>query len=551
MQFEDLLSDVVSQGGELLRSQDRMRQVISINQDLVSRRDLDEVLSRIAELGCQVVGSRFAAIAVLGFNGALDQIITSGMSDAQVAAISEVPEDQGLLSALTDGLRSIRAENLGADGSASGPLPHHAPTDAVLGVPITVGEEVFGNLYLMESLDGRFSADDEEMARALAAAAGVAIENARLFERAKHRELISDVLLELSQTEMRATQPYDVNLVITRLNDLVEVDAIVAAIADLDANTVTVEAAVGSQVKAFEGLTFDLTETFSRHVLRSNEPMLIPDVGVSEHPVMPEQANFEQAAFFPFVVADQPAGFLALLRGRGCGPIGERDFRTAQDFALHLAVVHERHQARESRERLAVLEDRERIARDLHDHVIQRLFATVMNLQVEASRVAPDTADTLTRQIAEIDGAIMQIRQSIFAIKSSVTKSDTSVRSRVFEMIERIASTDRALDITSTFSGPVDLLVDGELADDVVAVATEAASNAVRHSGGSRLTLDVSVSQGTVCVTASDDGKGVPDDAQWRGMANMAARARRRDGRLDVSPRPGGGTVLTWTASTL
>ncbi|MEH3033992.1 MAG: histidine kinase [Aeromicrobium erythreum] len=296
-------------------------------------------------------------------------------------------------------------------------------------------------------------------------------------------------------------------------------------------------------------LSFPVEGTFVGLAFDADGPLVIPDV--SRHPTygFDEQVDFGPVLFVPVVVGGAPAGLLAVCRRLGRPTFTARDITTVEAFALHLGLAHERLESRESRRRVTLMEDRERIAQDLHDHVIQRLFATGMNLQVAVGRADESLRQVLDRQIEEIDDAIVQIRQSIFAIRGAGRPAAPSLRARILEIIERVEDHPQVRP-TVTFMGPVDLLVDGELTDDVVAVSTEAVTNALRHAAADHVELTVSAVGGQVTVEVQDDGRGMAADLDGHGLGNLRRRAENRGGRLEVAHNVPTGTRLLWSAPT-
>jgi signal transduction histidine kinase len=326
-----------------------------------------------------LLDARYGALGVIGTDRRLEQFIHVGIDADLAAQIGPLPDGKGLLGVLIDDATPVRLKRLSEDSRSSGFPNHHPPMDSFLGVPIRVGEEVFGNLYLTESSRGEFSAEDEDLALALAATAGVAIENARLFEHRRQLEL---------------------------------------------------------------------------------------------------------------------------------------------------------------------LDERTRIARDLHDHVIQRLFAVGLNLQATASRLPADMAESVASQIAEVDGAIAQIRQSIFSL--SVTgAAKERVRARILDVIDRFQGRVQQ-PISARFAGPVDRLADAALTVDLVAVVTVGIANAVRHAVATKVSVTVIASERELIAEVHDDGTGPPDDVRMSGLANLHARARERAGSLDLIQADDGGSRLRW-----
>jgi len=198
------------------------------------------------------------------------------------------------------------------------------------------------------------------------------------------------------------------------------------------------------------------------------------------------------------------------------------------------------HHARE----LSILTDRDRIARDLHDHVIQRLFAIGMSLQT--MQASPDqAAERITQVIDDLDVTIAQIRTSIFDLQSaSVHGSRVTLRRKVLDVIAELAR-HAPIVPSASFVGPVDTLVPDSLAPHIEAVLREGLSNALRHSGGDRIGVRI-VADDVLTVEVSDNGRGIPPRAVYRGLDNLTLRANECDGNFTVDSQPGGGTTLIW-----
>ncbi len=228
------------------------------------------------------------------------------------------------------------------------------------------------------------------------------------------------------------------------------------------------------------------------------------------------------------------------------GTFGTRDVQVVHSFTSHVGVVLDRMEVRRSRQRVAMLEDRNRIARDLHDHVIQRLFATGLSLQATASQIDGDAGRRVSDLVHEIDGAITQIRQSIFALNHDAELSGSTPRSRIMSIVDRLGH-HLSRRPTLVFAGPIDLVTDANLSHDVEAVVSEALTNAVRHAEAHSIDIEVTIDDGSISVTVVDDGIGPGPMARQSGLSNLASRARRHGGRFSVTERESGGTQLVWT----
>lgn len=534
---------------ELARSQSRLRDLIRVNNDLTSNLDLEDLLRRIVEIGTELLHARYGAMGVIADDQTLEQFITVGMDEKTVQRIGPLPQGKGLLGALIDDPRPVRLASLGQDSRSSGFPANHPPMTSFLGVPIRVRNEVYGNLYLTDSLHGEFSADDEELAVALAASAGIAIANARLFEESQYRERWASALAETARRLMADEDEEHLGFLVDRVRHLGRADLVCIARMTTDGELM-IDRAVGLEAEALTGASFPLDRTACGEAVRGASPVVVGDP--SAQPLgLPTDAPLACSLVVPFTVGADVGGVLVVARSCGERTFTGRDVEMAASFASHISVAIERSESRTIRRRVALLEDRSRIARDLHDHVIQRLFATGLNLQAAATGLDPDGAQAVAEQVREIDASIAQIRQSIFALKHDSKVTSVSLRSRVLEILDRVDVDGPAkLKAGVTFIGPVDLMSGATLGDDVIAVVTEALVNVVRHADASAVDLVISASAGRVTVTVTDDGIGPGSSTRSSGLANLRARADRHEGSFEVAPGSGGGTRLTWSVPT-
>ncbi len=231
-------------------------------------------------------------------------------------------------------------------------------------------------------------------------------------------------------------------------------------------------------------------------------------------------------------------------RSKGAPQFDDGDVWAIESFAQQAALAVELARSREDRDRLGRLEDRERIARNLHDTVIQRLFAVGMMLQsIAPSATRAADKDRLMQAVDEIDATIREIRSSIFALEAH---HHTGLRSEILDLVDDAA--ERAgFTANVGFDGPIDAGVDSEIAGDVLAVLREALSNVARHAEATSVDVRVVV-HGGIELSVVDDGRGIdPDPARRSGLANLSRRAEARGGEFVVEPTAGGGTLLRWS----
>lgn len=546
LEFEVLLKQFVDRAEEMMSSQGRLHDLIRVNNDLTSNLDLPTVLRRIVEIGLELIQARYGAMGVVGDERRLEQFIHVGMDDAIVSQIEHLPEGKGLLGALIDDPRPVRLSSIASDPRSSGFPANHPPMDSFIGVPIRVRDRVFGNLYLTDSRNGQFSADDEELAQALAATAGIAIENARLFEDSEYRARWSTALVDVSRRLMSADESDELDALIDRLLELAQADLITVSMNPGGGDILVVERATGTGAETLTSTSYLLEETVAAEPLRTGEPLIIKSLAELPSHSFDDQAELGNAMLIPFNVGGTTAGVLCVARSTDKPPFADRDLDMGVSFASHVSLAIDRSEVRSTRRRMAVLEDRTRIARDLHDHVIQRLFATGLNLQATAAVADGPTADKISDQVREIDGAIAQIRQSIFAISRDADSTSSSLRARILEIVDR---SDSQLENKPriTFLGPVDLMADAGLTDDVAAAVTEALANAVRHAQATRVDITVSAVAGLVSIEVVDDGTGPGESVKLSGLANLRDRAEARGGTFEIVQAVGGGTRVFWS----
>jgi GAF domain-containing protein len=259
LELDQLLGQLVERATEVMATQGRLRGLLRANQAITSGLSLPAVLRRIAESARDLVGARYAALGVLASDGGLAEFVHVGLADERAARIGHLPEGKGLLGALIEQPQPIRLASIADDPRSCGFPPGHPPMTGFLGVPIRIREKVFGNLYLAESTRGEFTADDEELTKALAATAATVIDNARLYEAARDRG-----------EWLRASAAITRRLLSANLDDEIEFLRLVAehsrniARADLVAvvlphgQDLHVEVAVGSSAEGLRGLRMPL-----------------------------------------------------------------------------------------------------------------------------------------------------------------------------------------------------------------------------------------------------------------------------------------------------
>lgn len=552
----ELVSQMHAQLDELLASRDQMEQLLRVIVEIGAGLDLDATLHRIISAARELTSAPYGALAIRDREGNLISFVHEGIDVETVRRIGHLPVGKGLLSLSLLDTPALRMDDLTTHHAAVGFPEHHPRMRAFLAVPITIRDTVFGNLYLTHVDPALvFSEPDEVAARALAFGAAVAIDNAQLFERGRTSVKWMEASREITTALLARPEPHrrPLQLIAERARLLTEAEqAIVLVPADADASddevdTLVVSAAVGLHASEVLGQRVPVHGSTSGAVFRSGEPLITEEL---RYPIQSfTDVGQRPAILMPLRARDEVVGVIAVARGAEQPPFNESYLDLVSDFATHAAIALVLASAREDARRLSILAERERIAHDLHDHVIQRLFAAGMNLQGTLARArSPEVADRLNRTLDDLQTIIEEIRTTIFALKSPVAASG-DFRQRIQRVVADLTG-NRDVRTTLRIDGPMSA-VSAELADHAEAVTTEAVSNALRHSGASRLTVEISVADMFI-LNVIDDGCGIPaGNTRYSGLANMKRRAEQLGGSCAITGGPGGGTRVHWVAPVL
>jgi signal transduction histidine kinase len=516
---------------------------------------LEATLHDIVQAAVRHVDAGYGAMGVLTPDGRrLDRFVIVGMGPEDRDRIGRPPTGHGILGLLVTDPTTHRLDDLGEHPGSTGFPAGHPPMRSFLGVPVRVGESIFGNLYLTEkSTGGPFTPADVEVAQALAAVAGMAIENARLAERAETRRRWGLAATEMATALLSGADPDQVlRAVSTRVSTLTDSDmaGVLAPSVD-DDETMTIVAGVGPAASDIEGVRIAMGRgSYLAQVKEAAVPRLIEDVsiapvlGLNTPTAIEVTAGFGPAMLAP--LGQSPTrGLLVVMRSAGREPFSPDDLDLLSAFAAQASVVLELARAQQRERRLQVQTDRDRIARDLHDHVVQRIFATGLALdRISRSleKTSPEVAARIGERVDELDGTIARIRSSIFELQEADDASPVAVRRRIGEVVRSVTDGHDLRPVLRIRNEVEDLPSD--LVPDVVAVVGELVTNVVRHAHASRLTVAVTVSD-AVSVVVTDDGHGLPSITVRSGLANLADRAERRGGRMSTTSG-NSGTEVSW-----
>jgi signal transduction histidine kinase len=502
--------------------------VVAISSDL----DLHSVLKRIVVSACQITGARYGALGVIGHGGGLVDFVTHGIGETDHAAIGDLPRGHGILGLLIDHPEPIRLSNIQDHPKSYGFPPNHPPMERFLGVPVRIRGTVFGNLYLTEKEGGGdFTDQDEKLVLALASAAGFVIENARDYAQSERRRQWLEATAQIND----ALQPP------VRLDDALRQIAIGARRVSAASAVAVVRRATETvhEIAAWDGRRSEdlrpLVRALETHITGAEEEATVV--------VIPQGAE-RTVVLVPLRAHLAPDGVLLVVLDAGRGSLESDEAELLASFADQASLALDRAQAISDRQELMLVSDRDRIARDLHDLVIQRLFATGLALQgARRIAVSEEVCERIDSAVADLDVTIRDIRSTIFELQHGHELSlRADVRGLVKEYIPVLGFTPMV-----RTSGPLDTAVPQEIAEQLLAVLREALSNVARHAEADAAVVEVEARDSEVMLRVADNGRGLPADRHESGLRNARRRASDKGGRLRLLLEEPHGTVLEWT----
>ena len=527
---------------------DRRDKLIESGLTLSSELALPAVLQQIVELGVEITQARFGALGVIGPDERLSEFLTTGMTAEQREAIGTPPAGRGILGALITEARSLRTADIAADPRSVGFPPHHPPMTSFLGMPITSRGKVFGTIYLADKQGApAFDEEDEEALRVLAAQAGVAIQNARLYEEAKRREQWLDAVREIATAILAGAESDEaLTLVARRARELVGADLATIDIPEVTGDELTIKIAEGVNAEKLHGVSFPIEGSIAGEVVRGGHAIVVEDASLDERAYRPvvQMGDLGPAVFVPLSVHGRAFGTITAANVRGGRVFGPDEVQLLETFADQAALALEYANAQREIQRLVVLEDRERIAKELHDGVIQALFAVGMGLQGTAL-VSGDEEMALRIEgaVAEIDRVIRDLRNYIFGLRPGIL-ADRQLDQALRHLGEEFQNRSGVVTIVE-----VDSAIASELAPraaDVIQLARESLSNVGRHAEASTCRLSLHRDGDAAVLEIDDDGKGFDPMTTRRGdgLTNLEKRAEALGGKVSIESVPTQGTTV-------
>jgi signal transduction histidine kinase len=538
--------------------QDGLRALLKANQEVIGALDLPTALRSIVEAARELVQARYGALGVISPTGGLQQFVHTGIDPETAKLIGHLPEGKGLLGALIDDPRPIRLTTLGADARSAGFPANHPPMTSFLGVPIRIRDEVFGNLHLFYLAWGLFRPVDEPLATALAATAAVAIDHARAYAESTRRQQWLEASTEITQQLLAAAGEEPLRLIARSVRRIADADVVTVVLPTADERRLMVEVATGVEnddrginASKLTGVSYPIQNSLAGLAIETGRPVLLGDVAEQTQFVvhLTRTVPVGPVMVLPLVASSRTRGALMVGRLRGRHRFTDGDMNMATTFANHAAVALELSDARVDQQRVVLLEDRDRIARDMHDHVIQQLFATGLTVQSVQSRVQDEEqAARLADVVSDLDETIRQIRRSIFELRGPIAGT-ASVRTRLLAVIAEL-SPMLGFEPEARMSGPIDVMVAESVIDDVVAVLREALTNVARHARAASVEVDITATGSELVIDVLDDGVGLPESGRESGLLNLRYRAERHGGSLVLTAPDAKGTHLRWIIPT-
>jgi two-component system, NarL family, sensor histidine kinase DevS len=498
------------------------------------------VLRHLIECTTQALDARYGAFAAEnGRHGVQGTgwFVTAGVAEGEVRARRTGAQDGRTL------LRRL------LDDAAP---PPGTPDGACLQAPVRVRGELFGRLCVTLRRDGSaFGADDEALLAALAAAAGVTVENAQLYEQERNRPRWLEANAQITASLLSgAAESAVLELVLEQARRILAADLGALAVPVDDGKALRVEQASGLGADSHRGLVVPLDGSFMGAAATAGRPITSVDIArdrrITTGP--PRWSGLGPAVAVPMGAHNGVRGVLLLARTAPMEAFTEAQTAPLLAYAGQAAVAMELADRRHSAEQIALLEDRDRIARDLHDLAIQRLFATGITLQSAVRFVDhPVAGERLLRAVDDLDETIKIIRTTIFGLRRRTSAPGVrGLRVRVAQTVEEAVS---ALGFTPALrmEGLLDTGVPAAVADQVVPVLAEALANVARHARAGHAKIALVVRHKSLVLAVEDDGVGMHGGGRRSGLANLEQRARALGGDLLLEPGRAGGTRLRWS----
>lgn len=536
----------------------RAEQLAALNDaavSLTSDLTLEAVLQKVVDLSREVVGARYGALGVLGPGGEIEQFITSGIEAEERARIGAPPQGKGILGALLREGKALRIGDISQDPRAAGFPPHHPPMTSFLGVPIAYKGRVIGNLYLTNKQGGQdFSQEDQEAVTLFASQAATAIENARLYEEERRRADEWKALFQLGALVAASLDlPSLFSTIVERAQQLLGTEVAMLSLLSPDSNELVVTASTGLRTEAMRSFRWHIDDSVSGVVFSTGEPVIVEDYSRDPRLRTPPLGAIVEEGLASWIVTRFAAKGKTLgalhVGNRSPTRFSRRDAELLQSFANLAAVAVENADLYRRVQQLAVLEERERIGMDLHDGVIQALYAVGLNLEGSAEDVHDhpgDVSSRLEKAIGDLNQVIKDIRSYVFNLQPADLSRSDLVES--LSSLIREARTSSLLDAALEVNGDSYPALSEEQTVNLYHIAQEALSNVQKHAQATSVVTRLDGDATCLRLSITDNGVGFdatrPLGSTHRGLLNMTERARSIGAQFELRSEPGKGTSV-------
>jgi len=532
----------------MARAQDPKDVLLEAGLTLASELSLPVVLQRIVDLAAQLTDARYGAIGVIGEHGSLVEFVTTGISARERRQIGALPEGHGVLGLLIQDPRPVRIRNIAEHGKSVGFPPHHPAMRSFLGAPVQAMGRVYGNIYLAEKRSAdEFSEADQEALVVLATQAGVAIANASMYADIRSRERWLDSLRDITNQVLNGAERHSLlEKVAEHALELASADVATIVIEGEAPGELVVAASSGARSAELIGQKMPAAKSISGEVMRSGRSLLLADLSADPRAFQPivRLGRHGPGLFVPLRVPGGATGTLMVANLKGGRPFDQSARRIVESFTDQASVALEFDKAQADLRRLGLMEDRERIAKELHDGIIQSLFAVGMNLQGTALLSnSPDTSARIESSVEELDKVIRDLRNYIFGLRPGI------LADRQLDQALRALGRDLESRTHVEVHMEVDAAVAAALSHrsaDIVQITREALSNVSRHAQASKVRVSLGRHGSNALLVIEDDGVGFKANggSVGNGLRNMRERAAGLGATLDVSSAAGKGTRL-------
>ncbi|MFJ8962702.1 GAF domain-containing protein [Lentzea sp. NPDC102401] len=541
LELEKLLDDVSARAQDVLATQGRLRQLLHAHAVVASDLSLQAVLQHIVTTARELVEARYAALGVIGEHGLLDEFVHVGMDEATVERIGQLPHGRGILGLLTSHPAPVRLADLTAHPAATGFPPHHPDMESFLGVPIRIRDRVFGNLYLAGSANGQFSAEDEQLTVALAATAGVAIDNARLYQESEQRHRWLTASTEVIQRLFAGQDAHPLDMVLRVAQQTADADFATLALVT-EPGQLQIQATSGALT---EQMLVDMDMSVAGQVAQSGTPVLITAPSGADGVDPPTRIG--SVVVVPLLAGDQIMGTLSMGRLAGRRSFTGADMNHLVGFAGHAGVAMELDRIHADRQIQLISNDHDRIGTAINNHVVQQLFAVSLGLQgLMAANNHPVFRNRVNSYIGVLDTTISSIRTAVYGVDISPHLTP-SLQDRILAAIDDHTPA-LGFPVTTTFHGQLRRPMPGTLADDMVAVVREALTTVAGHTNTTRAELRVDIDGDLITIENIDNGTNAGPPTHADSPTTPGSHIEHRSNNLKHTTTSDGDTRLTWTA---